>query len=64
MSTLLSTIPVASGRFNNNNNHLKIDEGDSILLYSTAHGGIAEAGDRVELLKGEELISQIKELPS
>lgn len=64
MSTLLSTIPVANGRFNDNNNNLKINEGDSILLYSTAHGGIAEAGDRVEFLKGEELISQIKELPS
>lgn len=55
------------GVYNDNNGNSKIDAGDSILLYNLDAGhldGKNLAGMKVQLLKGENSIGTVKEIPA
>ena len=54
-----------TGVYNDNNGDDKIDARDSILLYNAGnHGGMNLAGMKLQLLKGENSIGTIEELPA
>ena len=67
LATSGTPISNATARYNDNDGNVKINSGDSFLIYSfanPANGGFAYAGEKVQLLKGESVIGTIKELPS
>jgi flagellin-like protein len=58
----------ATATYNDNDLNVKINSGDSFVVYSATNGavtpGTCAAGQKVQLLKGESVIGTIKELPS
>jgi flagellin-like protein len=57
------------GTFNNNNGGatVKLDAGDTMVLYSALHAGVAGkdiSGMKVQFLKGASIIGTIKEIPT
>ena len=54
-----------TGLYNDNNGNSKIDAGDTIILYTLGHnGGSVLAGMKAQLLKGENSIGTVKEIPA
>ncbi len=57
---VIGTVDALNFVFNDNNANTKVDAGDTILLKDLA----ADAGQKVQFLKGSSIIGTIKELPA